>query len=106
MFVTGWGLTGSAQAVADQYAGDIRLGVLPAHRQLRGLLAHHAVEILIVTGSFACAMAFYNTGARYLFSLGREGMLPRARPTHPTHRGPVIASMTVTVIVALYARRS
>ena len=42
------------------------------------------VEILIVTSSFACTMAFYNTGARYLFALGREGVLPaRARPRAP-----------------------
>ena len=34
-----------------------------------------------MTGSFACTMSFYNTGARYLFALGREGVLPgRARP--------------------------
>ena len=40
------------------------------------------MEILIVTGSFACAMAFYNTGARYLFALGREGVLPGGAGPH------------------------
>ena len=42
MFVTGWGLTGSAQAVEDQFAGKYRLGVLPADRPVRRLLADHA----------------------------------------------------------------
>ena len=45
--------------------------------------------MLIVTSSFACAMAFYNTGARYLFALAREGVLPAALgKTHPTRHGP------------------
>ncbi len=48
-------------------------------------------------------MAFYNTGARYLFALAREGVLPRALgTTHPTRKGPVVASMVVTAIVGLY----
>ena len=48
-------------------------------------------------------MAFYNTGARYLFSLAREGVLPAGlgRGT-PTQRGPVNASMTVSVLAGLY----
>ena len=37
MFVTGWGLTGSAQAVADQFEGKYALGVLSADRQVRRL---------------------------------------------------------------------
>jgi amino acid transporter len=61
------------------------------------------LEILIITSSFACAMAFYNTGARYLFSLAREGVLPAALGrTHSTQRGPVNASMTVSVLIGLY----
>ena len=50
-------------------------------------------EILIVTGSFACVLAFYNTSSRYFFSMGREGILPRGLgKVHPTHRSPYIAS--------------
>ena len=61
------------------------------------------VELLIVTSSFACAMAFYNTGARYLFALAREGVLPKALgTTHPTRKGPIVASTVVTVIVGVY----
>ena len=54
-----------------------------------------------MTGSFACTMSFYNTGARYLFALGREGVLPGRSPAPPTPQ-PGDASMTVTVIVAIY----
>jgi amino acid transporter len=60
------------------------------------------MEILIVTGSFACTMSFYNTGARYLFALGREGVLPRALARTSHRHSPATASMTVTAIVAVY----
>ena len=47
-------------------------------------------------------MAFYNTGARYLFSLAREGVLPAAaRPHAPKASSPVVASMVVTAISRL-----
>ena len=35
-----------------------------------------AMSYLIITGSFACGMAFHNTTARYMYSLGRERVLP------------------------------
>src|SRR5215218_9541592 len=56
------------------------------------------MEILILTGSFACAMAFHNVAMRYFYAMGREGILPKALGrTHPTHRSPYIASITQTV---------
>jgi hypothetical protein len=33
------------------------------------------MSYLIITGSFACGMAFHNATARYAYSLGREGMM-------------------------------
>ena len=48
-------------------------------------------------------MAFYNTGARYLFALAREGVLPKALGHDaPERHGPVVASMVVTAIVGVY----
>ena len=60
------------------------------------------LSYLIITGSFACGMAFHNTTARYFYSLGREGLLPRALGrTHPKWKSPHIASVTQSVIAAL-----
>jgi amino acid transporter len=60
------------------------------------------LSYLIITGSFACGMAFHNTTARYGYSLGREGLLPRALgKTHPRYKSPFVASITQTVIAAL-----
>ena len=60
------------------------------------------MSYLIITGSFACGMAFHNTTARYFYSLGREGMLPSALGrTHPRWQSPHIASIVQSVIAAV-----
>jgi amino acid transporter len=60
------------------------------------------MRILILSGAFACGMAFHNTAARYLYSLGREGVLPTSLgKTHHTYRTPHIASFTQSVIAAV-----
>ncbi len=60
------------------------------------------MSYLIITGSFACGMAFHNTTARYFYSLGREGMLPSPLGrTHPRWQSPHIASITQSVIAAI-----
>jgi amino acid transporter len=102
VYVTGWGLTGSVEAVKAQYAGEIASAFYPLTDRYVGAWATVLMEILIVTGSFACAMAFYNTSSRYLFALGREGVLPTALARTSHRRSPVTASMTVTVLVGLY----
>ena len=57
------------------------------------------MQVLILTGSFACAMAFHNVTMRYFYAMGREGILPRSLgKTHPKHKSPYVASITQTVI--------
>ncbi|MDR4306053.1 APC family permease [Chelatococcus sambhunathii] len=60
------------------------------------------MSYLILTSSFACGMAFHNTAARYLYSLGRERILPAAvGKTHPKHKAPYVASFVQTAIAAV-----
>ena len=48
------------------------------------------MQVLILTGSFACAMAFHNVTMRYFYAMGREGILPRALgKTHPHYKSRV-----------------
>jgi amino acid transporter len=104
MFVSGWGNQGAADAVAAQYAGEIASAFYPLTDRYVGSGLTTLFEILIVTGSFACVLAFYNTSSRYFFSMGREGLLPRSLgKVHPSHRSPYLASMLVTGLVVLYA---
>jgi amino acid transporter len=102
VYVTGWGLTGAVEAVQAQYAGEIASAFYPLTDRYVGTWATVLMEILIVTGSFACAMAFYNTSARYLFALGREGVLPTALARTSHRHSPVAASITVSALVGLY----
>jgi len=75
--------------------------LLPAH-DIGGHWMASIMSYLIITGSFACGMAFHNTTARYMYSLGREGMLPRALGrTHHRWQSPHIASIAQTVLAAV-----
>jgi amino acid transporter len=67
-----------------------------------------AVEFLMVTSALAATIALHNAASRYLFSLGREGMLPRVLGSlHPKLQSPHVASLVVTavtsILVALFA---
>jgi amino acid transporter len=62
-------------------------------------------KALLVIGSFACALAFHNAAARYLFALGREIPSDKVKATvgstHPKHGSPYIASTIQSVITLL-----
>lgn len=87
-----------AKAVGD--SGNFFLAPLT---QFVGQWANEAMAVLILTSSFACSMAFHNTAARYMYSLGREGVLPGVLgKTHPTHKSPHVASVVQTLLAALW----
>ena len=76
-------------------------------RQFVGGWAVVLFQWLILTGSFACGLAFHNCAARYLYAIGREGFISRSLgKTHPTHGSPYVASFVQTgiaaVIIALF----
>jgi amino acid transporter len=102
VFITGWGLPESVQAVKDQFEGKFASAFYPLSDRYVGSPLTTVLQLLAITSSFACAMAFYNTSARYLFSLGRERVLPAALARTSVRHSPVMSSMTVTVVVALY----
>jgi amino acid transporter len=57
------------------------------------------MQVLILTGSFACAMAFHNVAMRYYYAMGREKILPeKLGKTHPKYKSPYVASVTQTVV--------
>ena len=43
-----------------------------AEEKLGGHLVVNIYLFLIVSGSFACALAFHNAASRYLYAIGRE----------------------------------
>jgi len=57
------------------------------------------MQVLILTGSFACAMAFHNVAMRYFYAMGREGILPKALgTTNKKHKVPHVANVTAMVV--------
>lgn len=71
----------------------------PVAQQFAGVGVRNLFEVLIITGSFACSLAFWQTANRYIFAMGREGILPRVfGRTHATHKSPFVA----TIVVALF----
>lgn len=54
-----------------------------------------ALSGLVTVSFFAASIAFHNMAARYHFSLGRAGLLPRAlQRVHPRWKAPSVASAT------------
>lgn len=73
--------------------------------QLADIYTFHGVRVvmdfLVVTSFFACSFAFHNNATRYIYSMGRDGILPRALGnTHPVHKSPNSAA-TVQGIIAI-----
>ncbi len=97
--LNGYATTHAAIAQAQTSPADFYL--TPA-KLYAGQWVSSIMSYLIITGSFACGMAFHNTTARYMYSLGREGLLPAAvGRTHPRWKSPHIASVTQSVIAAI-----
>jgi amino acid transporter len=95
----GYKTLSDAITAAQTNAGSYYIG--PAQQYI-ALGVDQALSILIITGSFACGMAFHNTASRYFYSLGREKVLPEALGrTHPRWKSPHIASITQSVIAAV-----
>lgn len=95
-----------------QHAVDVANGLVPGKDgnslffdPLGAHLGAWAVKVfqwLVVTGSFACAMAFHQCAARYLYAIGREGFIhPALGRTHPRHGSPYVASLVQSVIAVL-----
>jgi amino acid transporter len=103
--LTSWAALSSystTAAAAAQAVGNPSGFFLDPAKQFGNQLLSDVMSYLIITGSFACGMAFHNTAARYFYSLGRERVLPhQLGKTHERYRSPHIASTTQSVIAAV-----
>jgi amino acid transporter len=107
MFVAGWGVGQSSLSIARQFGvaqPPLPHGYSSAFYPLTDRYVGHWLtiffQLLMITGSFACMCAFFNTSNRYWFSMGRERILPSALGrTHPKHRSPYMATLFTGAIV-------
>ncbi|ROO88611.1 amino acid/polyamine/organocation transporter (APC superfamily) [Actinocorallia herbida] len=60
------------------------------------------MEILLLTSAFAALLALHNAANRYLFSLGREGLVPSVfGKTHPRTLAPHVAGNLQTAVAMI-----
>ncbi|MGX1887372.1 APC family permease [Streptomyces sp. NPDC055287] len=99
MTIAGNGLDGSVKVSSS--ASPLDLFFDPTN-QFIGAWAVDAFQWLLLTGSFACGMAFHQCASRYLYAIGREGFLhPALGRTHRSHGSPYIASYVQSAIATL-----
>ncbi len=91
-----------ADMVAKAYSDGVNFFLTPI-KGFVGVWAYELMFVLILTSSFACGMAFHNTAARYMYSLGRDGVLPKfVAETHDHHKSPHKASAVQSVLAAVW----
>ena len=94
---------GEQQAISGSLSDGLGVFTGLAEKNLGGHWVVNVYLILIVSGSFACAMAFHNAASRYMFAIGRE--VPALRRSlgaaHERHGSPHIASVIQTVITVV-----
>ena len=99
MVVVGNGFQQAVKVSAGTTPIDLWLNLV--HANLGGLL-ENVYKLLVVVGSFACAMAFHNAASRYIYAMGRESMTPLVRNTlgavNAKHGSPANASLVQTII--------
>ncbi|UQW99466.1 APC family permease [Streptomyces sp. RerS4] len=96
MTIAGNGLSASVELSASSSPLDL---FFAPTRAFIGGWAVDAFQWLLLTGSFACGMAFHQCAARYLYAIGREGFLhPALGRTHPRHGSPYVSSLAQTAI--------
>lgn len=107
----------STWAIA-QYYGPSRIGATAAanidtlfftpSQQLLGGWSVIVMRVLLNLSLFACVLSLHNVINRYLFALGRDGMLPATcGQLHPRHHSPCVAgafqSLASVAVVILFA---
>lgn len=102
--VTAWLLINAmgvehAVEIGKQQSGEL---IFYVSNQVLGGYASQVFQVLVITSLFAAIVTFHNNVARYLFALGRQGLISKALAlTHPVQRSPHIACYVQTAMVAV-----
>lgn len=105
--VTGVGVTDTANKVLEITAidgvplADPSAVLFGLTDQYVGSWLTEVFSWLIITSLFAATLAFQNSAARYLFSMGRAGVLSKKLDRVNSRRSPIVATSVVTIIALL-----
>jgi amino acid transporter len=94
-----------AVAVAKSESGNL---IFKVSNDVMGHWGTELFQALVITSLFAASLTFHSNVARYLFSLGRQGICwSGLGETHPVRKSPYIAcyvqTAMVSVVVAIFA---
>jgi len=91
---------GAKQSIDLAANNSIGMFVDLAKANLGGAWVGDIYLFLIVSGSFACALAFHNAASRYLYAIGREvpALHRNLGATHDKHHSPHVASAVQSLI--------
>ena len=102
MVVVGNGAATSVEVSAGAAPVDLWLNLVDANL---GSLLMNAYKLLVVVGSFACAMAFHNAASRYIYAMGRDGawgwMRNSIGKVNVKHGSPAAASFVQSAITLI-----
>ena len=89
--------TGPGQIIAQsqQYGPDLLFVFLSGHGTV---IVSDIAQVLFITSLLAALIACHNAVARYVFSLGRESVLPRSFARVNTRHAPVAGSLTQSAL--------
>lgn len=96
---------GNVVSLTETEGGNL---VFAVSDSVLGHLGAEAFQLLVITSLFAAILTFHNNVARYLYSLGRQGVIwSRLGTTHPTRQSPALACYVqiamVAIVVAVFA---
>jgi amino acid transporter len=97
--VLGFGMNESVKSATKDLGNSY---LLLAH-QFVGSWAQSCINWLVLTSSFACALAFHQTVSRYQYAIARERVFlpPALGRTHPRYGSPHIAALVTGALAGL-----
>ena len=99
LIIHGLGVEGALAIAGDPESAQFLTSI--AADQFLGTWGVNAMLVLVVTSFVACLISFHNATARYLFAMGREGLLPRSLGTVNAHGAPLRGSVILLVVAAI-----
>ncbi|MFI6057975.1 APC family permease [Streptomyces sp. NPDC051286] len=99
MLISSYGASHATAAAGKALeSGDATAFVFNPVADQFGGWTYHVLPVLLATSLFAGILAFHNSANRYLFSLSREGLLPRKLCALNQRRSPWAAGSVQTAI--------
>jgi amino acid transporter len=107
MVIAANGRAGAVEAsISADPVANLYLSVVEANL---GIVFVEIYRVLLIVGSFACALAFHNAASRYIFAMGRESSSGYLRRTigsaNSKHGSPANASFVqtaITIVLVLF----